>query len=70
MLWQFGELGYDNSINYNGRTGDKPIRWDYLNDPSRMSLYKVTEALIKLKENYSVFSTNNFSTNLTGNVKL
>ncbi len=69
MLWQFGELGYDYSINYNGRTGDKPIRWDYLNDPGRMSLYKVTEALIKLKENYSVFNTNNFSTNLTGNVK-
>ncbi len=69
MLWQFGELGYDYSINYNGRTGDKPILWNYLNDTRRMSLYKVTEALIKLKENYNVFSTTNFSTNLTGNVK-
>ncbi len=69
MLWQFGELGYDYSINFNGRTGDKPIRWDYLNDPQRMSLYKVTEALIKLKENYDVFRTDNFTTNLAGDIK-
>ncbi len=69
MLWQFGELGYDYTINYNGRTGDKPIRWDYENDPRRMSLYKVTGALIKLKENYNVFKTSNFTLNLTGNVK-
>jgi len=69
MLWQFGELGYDYSINSNGRVGDKPIRWDYLNDPRRMSLYKVTEALIKLKENNDAFQTSNFTTNLSGNVK-
>ena len=25
MIWQFGELGYDISIDYNGRTGKKPI---------------------------------------------
>ncbi len=25
MIWQFGELGYDISIDFNGRTGRKPV---------------------------------------------
>lgn len=58
MIWQFGELGYDYSIDYNGRTGQKPIRWDYLNYPERLRLYKTMAALIKLKKNYSVFKSN------------
>jgi hypothetical protein len=42
MLWEFGELGYDFSINYCTRTvlinnscrvDPKPIRWDYLQRP-------------------------------------
>ncbi len=28
MFWQFGELGYEISINENGRTGQKPTPWD------------------------------------------
>ena len=32
MMWQFGELGYDIDINQNGRTGAKPILWNYLQD--------------------------------------
>ena len=39
MLWQFQELGYDVSIDFNGRTGDKPIRWEYAQDPTRKALY-------------------------------
>ncbi len=35
MIWQFGELGYDYSIEYNGRTGPKPIRWGYFLDVNR-----------------------------------
>ena len=30
MIWQFGELGYDVSIDENGRTGRKPIKWGLL----------------------------------------
>jgi len=56
MIWQFGELGYDYSINYNGRVGDKPIKWDYYSDPARLKLYKTMKALIYLKENYATFS--------------
>ncbi len=60
MIWQFGELGYDYSIEYNGRTGNKPIRWDYYNDPHRRRLYEVFKALIRLKEQEPAFRSNNF----------
>jgi len=57
MLWQFGELGYDISIDQGGRVSAKPIKWDYLADPVRKKLNQVTETLIKLKETYPIFST-------------
>ncbi|HKI79865.1 MAG TPA: alpha-amylase family glycosyl hydrolase [Ignavibacteriaceae bacterium] len=56
MVWQFGELGYDYSIDFNGRVGNKPIRWDFRDDPARYKLYKTMAALIKLRENYLIFS--------------
>ncbi|MNS67189.1 Pullulanase [compost metagenome] len=49
MLWQFGELGYDISINEGGRTGEKPILWNYYSDPNRKALRNVFVKLIKLK---------------------
>jgi hypothetical protein len=61
MIWQFGELGYDYSIEYNGRTGPKPIRWDYTNDWRRMYLCHVHAALAQLKKELPVFATNDFS---------
>jgi hypothetical protein len=66
MLWQFGELGYDVSINQNGRTGPKPIRWNYLDDPRRLKIYKVTAALIQLKTNYEVFREGTVSLSVGG----
>jgi len=69
MIWQFGELGYDFSINYpcmtnDCRTDPKPIRWDYFNDGNRNNLYKVFQALINLKKNYSVFDSPNHTMQL------
>ncbi|NCA84275.1 MAG: T9SS type A sorting domain-containing protein [Clostridia bacterium] len=61
MIWQFGELGYDYSIEYNGRTGPKPIRWDYTNNWQRMYLYHVHAALAKLKKELPVFATPDFT---------
>jgi glycosidase len=49
LVWQFGELGYDYSIDENGRTGNKPIRWDYYQDANRRHLYDTYRALIALK---------------------
>lgn len=64
MLWQFGELGYDYSINHcpNGtidpgcRVSNKPIRWDYYNEPDRKKLFDVMGELNYLRKNYPVFS--------------
>lgn len=61
MVWQFGELGYDVSIEENGRTGPKPIRWNYLQDSSRRDLFNVFSELIRLKKEHEVFSTSDFS---------
>ena len=46
MMWQFGELGYDISIDYNDRTGRKPIHWDYYNDANRKALYDAMSKFI------------------------
>ena len=64
MLWQFGELGYDVSINTctdgtlnsNCRTSPKPVKWDYRLDPIRKSVYDFTAGLLKLRNTYSVFT--------------
>jgi hypothetical protein len=45
MIWQFGELGYDISIDNPCRICNKPIKWDYLQDARRKNLYKVFAAL-------------------------
>ncbi len=69
LLWQFGELGYDISIDFNGRTGEKPVRWNYLNDDRRTNLYKVYSALLNLRNNYETFHTTNFNLNVSGSMK-
>ena len=69
MIWQFGELGYDIGINFNGRTGEKPVKWDYLNDDRRMNLYKVYSALINLRNNYETFHASNFGLDVSGYMK-
>ncbi|MEO6286309.1 MAG: alpha-amylase family glycosyl hydrolase [Dyadobacter sp.] len=60
MIWQFGELGYDVSINENGRTGAKPAKWDYYSNPERLKLYKIFSELIHLKEALSKVSGGTF----------
>lgn len=49
QIWQFGELGYDYSINYNGRTGKKPVRWDYYEDPNRQRIFNTYAKLFWLR---------------------
>jgi glycosidase len=69
MIWQFGELGYDYSIDFNGRVGEKPIRWDYYQDANRKHLYGVWAALIHLKETQPAFQTTDYSVSLSGAMK-
>jgi glycosidase len=61
LFWQFGEYGYDISINQNGRTGRKPILWNYLEDPMRERLFKVYKEIIGLRNSYPVFHSDDFS---------
>lgn len=49
QIWQFGELGYDYSINYNGRTGKKPVRWDYFDETPRKKIYNTYSKLFWLR---------------------
>ncbi len=65
MIWQFGELGYDYSIDFNGRLGNKPIRWDYYQDPLRKNLYRTFAALIKLRKENEVFTNANSTVSLS-----
>lgn len=80
LMWQFGELGYDYSINTCGdltvsnncRLSAKPVKWDYYSNPSRLSLYNVYAQLfaLKLKPNYlSTFTSANTTYDLASNVK-
>lgn len=69
MIWQFGELGYDISIEQNGRTGEKPIHWDYFSQPQRKALYDAFSKYIKLKTTNSIFKATNISYDLNSFVK-
>ncbi len=55
MIWQFGELGYDYSIDYNGRLGAKPVRWDYFQNTDRRRLYNLIKTLLQLRDDQEVF---------------
>lgn len=56
MMWQFGELGYDVSINANEkgvvgsgeeyRTHRKPVRWEYYDNQYRRALYDALSKII------------------------
>lgn len=63
MIWQFGELGYDYSINYDCRLCPKPIRWDYANNANRYHLYQTIASLNHLRNNYDLFQTTDFTLN-------
>jgi len=72
MVWQFGERGYDVSIDdatTGGRLGDKPPHWEYMADPNRHHLYQVYSRMIRMKIKNPVFASTNFVYSLAGAVK-
>ena len=79
-MWQFGELGYDYSINTcsdfsinnNCRLTTKPIKWDYLANTNRKGLYNAYAQFLKLRNNPSYtndFISNKYTVNSTGVIK-
>lgn len=70
MIWQFGELGYGYSIDYNERVGEKPIRWDYFENPDRRDIYDIYSKINKLRAKYEVFNSwNHTITEMAGFTK-
>ncbi|HEX8326012.1 MAG TPA: alpha-amylase family glycosyl hydrolase [Hymenobacter sp.] len=69
MIWQFGEVGYDISIDQNGRTGNKPILWNYYQNANRRKLYNVYRDLIALKKTQPVFKTGTYTQQLASATK-
>ncbi|MBK7175182.1 MAG: T9SS type A sorting domain-containing protein [Bacteroidales bacterium] len=74
MIWQFGEMGYDYSINYPSGTSasrldNKPPRWDYMSQERRRDLYNTYAALIHLRTENPVFRTQNFTLEVGGALK-
>jgi 1,4-alpha-glucan branching enzyme len=77
MLWEFGELGYDQSINTCGdgtinndcRVAAKPVKWDYLNVAERKSLFETVADLIHLRSEYNLFTSGDATIASTGLIK-
>ncbi|GAB3414295.1 DUF4961 domain-containing protein [Niabella aquatica] len=69
MIWQFGELGYDISIDQNGRTGDKPVLWQYNTQPARVTLKNAFAKFIQLKKSNTIFNTTSYTYDFSGAVK-
>jgi len=74
MFWQFGELGYDYSINYPSGTSasrldPKPVRWDYYSQWGRKYLYNVYRSLIELKKTISAFRSSSFTLDVSTTAK-
>ncbi|SDG73774.1 alpha-amylase family glycosyl hydrolase [Psychroflexus sediminis] len=78
MIWQFGELGYefsinrceDGTINDDCRTGPKPIPWNlgYQNNQDRTDVYNFWSKLITLRNNEPIFKTDNFTLEVADDV--
>ena len=53
MIWQFGEMGYDYSINdLGGRTSSKPSAFGWLSLAHRKNAYDKSAKIINLKKNF------------------
>lgn len=69
LMWQFQELGYEIPIDQNGRTGEKPILWNYFQDSPRKDVYEAFSEMNKLKSTYNAFQGDSFTMDVAGYVK-
>jgi len=67
MIWQFGEMGYDYSINSNGgRTNEKSSAWGYLNLTHRKAAADACAKIITLKKSYpTAFTQGTYNISVT-----
>ncbi|MDD4993785.1 MAG: alpha-amylase family glycosyl hydrolase [Paludibacter sp.] len=66
MIYEFGEMGYDYSINSNGgRTNEKQPAWGWLSLPQRKAAADASAKIITLRKMYpTAFTQGNFSYNI------
>lgn len=53
MIWQFGELGYDEPLGTDNKTSPKPLHWEYCKDPARQNLHNVYATLLNLRKDHA-----------------
>lgn len=68
MIWQFDELGYDINIDFNGRTGNKPLPWgseslEYYEDPLRQHIFSAYQEILKIRKQFGASNLANATTN-------
>lgn len=65
MIWQFGEIGYDISIDENGRTGEKPNPFGWLELPHRKQAYNDAAKILNMRKQYpEAFMHGNYQINV------
>jgi glycosidase len=66
MIWEFGELGYDYSIDASGgRVEPKPVPWNWLNLENRKEAYNAVSKIITLRRLYpDAFTKGSFGLNI------
>lgn len=75
MIWQFGEIGYDISINdFGGRVDRKPSGWSMIESSSpyssnRLQLMNTYKTMIDLKKNNPIYKTSDFVLDVATNQK-
>ncbi|MDR2926716.1 MAG: T9SS type A sorting domain-containing protein [Cytophagaceae bacterium] len=69
MIWQFGELGYDFSIEYNGgRTNEKPspFAMGWMETPARVAACNASSKIVHLRKLYpDAFTSGTFTFNVS-----
>lgn len=68
MVWQFGEMGYDEELN-NDRLAVKPTHWEYLQDENRRKIYLVYQALMNLRSKTGYVDAEYFEWQSAGRTK-
>ncbi|MBP1664072.1 MAG: alpha amylase catalytic region [Bacteroidetes bacterium] len=69
MIWQFGEMGYDYSLNFGGsNVANKPSAWSWLSLAHRKAAYDASSKIITLRKLYpNAFTQGSFALNIAYN---
>ncbi len=69
MIWQYGEYGFDVSINDGGRTSRKRIDRSLMTDSLHIELKNKFAKIMRLRKDDPLFSTSDYDADLRGLVK-